>query len=318
MIAGMRTTAPLSTLSFFVWLLLAASSGLAQAQAESEEGRLSTWGVGEAAGQPNAMVMDLYVSGRGELAEDALVKYRSAKERAMDKFEGMDLEGLDVHEGGMSLQYAYDQQQLNQVRQALAQGKESDIQPSVVAGEAFTLVLRGLDGMNVKARTAAMVKIIETVKDSGLSLGTSGPEMMQQYGYGGKPMSAFEFRVEGAGEVVERARAAALADAKRRAERLAEQAGLKLGRIVSVSEQPLGVPGQAGGQAGMAAGVWSGDLESSHMRWTADVSPDKGLQEEGATGEADGAEGPVLVSDRMEAVAYRVRVELVYSVTAAE
>jgi len=210
---------------------------LAQGQAEP---RLKTHGVGEATIRPSKVTLITSVSGSGQLASDAIVKFRDAKRRATEAFEELGIEGLALEGQGMALHSAYDQQTINMLQQRRWNPEmattDVEVKPQIIVTEKIKVVITGIDQLEQDALLDVLVKLVETVADAGLSVGGIDPAVMANYGYGNQPMSLFAFEVEDAEAALAEARKAAVADARKRAESMSRAIGVQLGPIVSVSE----------------------------------------------------------------------------------
>ena len=243
-------------------LVLCASAGTAFAQdapAPAGDG-ISVAGSGEAKGKPTAVQVSATVSGDAELAADAIVKYRDTKRRALEALEGLKLEGLKVESGGFAISQGVDAAQ----QMAMMNGNPMAGGPKqrVTVTEQITVVLGGLDKLKEEELMDTVLKVLDTGRDGGLRIGPPQPrnqyEMQVYYNNGRDDGNLVAFVIPDPESLRERAYSAAMADARRRGERLAALAGVKLGRIVSVRDQGSalagvvmpGVAGQAGGEAG--------------------------------------------------------------------
>jgi uncharacterized protein YggE len=232
---------------------------------------ISVAGSGEAKGKPTAVEISAVVSGEAELAADAIVKYRDTKRRAVEALEGLKLEGLKVESGGFAISQGVDaaqQQAMMMNGNAMAGG----VKQRVTVAEQITVVLGGLDRLKDEELMDTVLRVLDTGRDGGLQIGPPQPrnyyEVQMMYNSGrandGKLVA---FVIADPEALRDAAYKAAMADARRRAERLAALAGVKLGRIVSVRDQGAGAPmtvqmpgmaGQPVAEAGrLSSGVFS-------------------------------------------------------------
>src|SRR6185369_11212647 len=80
-------------------------------------------------------------------------------------------------------------------------------------------------------------KLLDAAQDSGAGLGMSDSDMMMMRYYGNVQQSALvKFIVTNIGDIREKAYDHAVADARKRAERLARLNGVKLGAVLAVDE----------------------------------------------------------------------------------
>lgn len=194
--------------------------------------QLMVSGSGQVKAMPDTVVMLSGVSGEAELAQDAVIKYRDAKRRALKSLQALGIENLEVEPMGMSLGAKYDEQVMNMMRSGETPLK---LKPAIVAAESLKLTITQIQGMEPQAISEALTTLIEAVQDAGLSLGDPSMTRMA-YGYGEGPMKLFIFQLKDTEPSIAEARRLAVADARRRAESLARETGVELGRVLSASE----------------------------------------------------------------------------------
>jgi hypothetical protein len=115
--------------------------------------------------------------------------------------------------------------------------QNSTVKQRVAVGEQIKIVLKGADKMDPQALMDATLKILDTVKDSGLSL--SNTQSMAYYAYRNgdiSPVGLVTFRLTDAESLRQQAYKTAIDMAKEKARKLADMAGIKLGPIVSIEE----------------------------------------------------------------------------------
>jgi uncharacterized protein YggE len=226
-------------------LLAFLAAPLARAAEESPEGPgsnggsgISVAGTGEVKGKPTVVEIGANVAGEAELAADAIVKYRDARRRAVEALNGLKLAGLKVDSGGFAVNQGVDSAQAQAIMQGNAApgGKQR-----VTVSEQLKLTLTGADKMKDEELMDIVLKILDTGRDAGLQIGRPGPrnyyEMQMFYNNGGGQQgSLVAFKLVEPDAMREQAYKAAMDDAKKKASRLANLAGVKLGRIVSVKD----------------------------------------------------------------------------------
>ena len=239
----MRRT-PSRSIPMVRWLSLAvavasvaggAGSGAALA-ADAPPG-ITVSGTGKAKGKPALVEISAVVSGEAELASDAIVKHRDAKRRATKAIEDLKIPALSTTSKGFSVSQAVDpnMQQMMMRGQTPTATKEK-----VQVTEQLQLVLKDADKLSDEDMMNTVLKIIDAVRDAGLTIGAGAPKsyqqmmMMAQGGQGGAGLATF--RVPDTAALRAEAHKKAMEDARAKAQRLAELSGVKLGRIISVQD----------------------------------------------------------------------------------
>ena len=186
---------------------------------------------------PDRAVLLVAVSGSGEEPQDAMVKFRDNRRRAVEALEAVPVDGLTVEPQGVGLSYMYDQQELNQMRNGQADAVTPT--PQIIVSESLRVVLPDLASFeDEEALVAAMQQVITAVRDQGLGLGQNPTAEMASYNYGynAQPQALFTFESTDTDERVAAAREGAVEDARSNAEETAALIGATLGPIVSFSE----------------------------------------------------------------------------------
>ncbi len=209
--------------------------------------RLSTDGIGEVVVKPSRVTLVTSVQGSGQLASDAVVKFRDAKRRGIETFQQLAIPNLTVEGQGMAIHTAYDQNTINMLQQRMwnpeLAATEIDTKPQIVAKESLKVVITGIDKLSEEELVQTLTKLIEAMGDAGLPLGWMDPTLMLNYGYGNQPMSIFVFESDHTEKAEAEARAKAIEKARARATDMASQTGVTLGPIVSVREDSAGIAG---------------------------------------------------------------------------
>jgi len=204
--------------------------------AQAEQPGITVAGSGSVKGRPTEVEIGAMVSGEAELTNDAMVKYRDAKKRALAAIEGLKLANLTVESTGVSVSQAIDPN----AQQMMMQGRAANVgKPKVQASESMKISIKGVDKIAADVLMDTVMKVIDTGRDAGLQIGPATPtnyyqmQMMQQSGQG---QGMLQFKIGDSTEQREQAYKVAMEDAKKKAQRLADLAGVKLGRIVSVQD----------------------------------------------------------------------------------
>jgi uncharacterized protein YggE len=214
-----------------------AEQGGSQDQGGGAGEGISVAGSGEVKAKPTSVEIVANVSGDAELAADAIVKYRDARRRAVDALKGLKLEGLKVDTGGFSVAQGVDAAQA----QAMMQGNSTSAgKARVNVSEQLKLTLTGLEKLKEEELMDMVLKVLDTGRDAGLLIGRATPrnyyEMQAYYNSGGGTGNLVAFKLTDPEALREQAYKQAMDDARKKAERLASLAGVKLGRIKSVRD----------------------------------------------------------------------------------
>jgi uncharacterized protein YggE len=206
---------------------------------------ISVSGISETKGKPSVVEISAVVAGDAELAADATVKYRDSRRRAVDAINGLKLEGLRIESGGFSVMQGVDTSQMQA-------GMQGNIAPAgkqrVTVAEQMKLVITGLDKLKDEEVMDTILRVLDTARDAGLQIGPSTPRtayqmrvFYQNNGEDSKAANLVVFKLPDPDALREQAYKAAMADARKKAERLASLAGVTLGKVITVK----GGPGEA-------------------------------------------------------------------------
>lgn len=195
---------------FLVPALLCAAASLSapawaqQAPAEPSP-RISVTGEGEVRVAPDLAILDLAVLREAETAREAVAAGSEAMKQVLTALKAAGVAERDLQTAGLNLRPRYTQA-----------GPQAKPQPPKISGysasQALTVRIRDLSA-------------IGAILDKTIALGVN---------QGG----GISFGNEDLGPSLTEARKRAVADAMQRARTLADAAGVKLGRIVSIEEQP--------------------------------------------------------------------------------
>jgi uncharacterized protein YggE len=255
-----RRTLRRSTLTtLFCAFALAVSAVAARGEDQPSTGGgegISVAGSGVVKAKPKVVEINATVTGDAELAADAIVKYRDARRRAVDALNGLKLEGLKIESNGFSVSQGVDSAQM----QAMMNGNAAPAgKQRVSVTEQLKLNLTVLDRYKDEELMDTVLKVLDTGRDAGLVIGRTPPrnyyEMQMYYNSGGAAQgNLVSFKLTETDGLREQAYKQAMEDAKKKAERLANLAGVKLGRILSVKDAvAVGGNNNSGGQMAMMA-----------------------------------------------------------------
>jgi len=225
-----------------VLAILAASAGSASAQYGSPPGipqnidGLTVIGKGTASAAPDLAEIDLNVSASAELTGDAIVKFRDAKKRILEAFEGLKLPNVSVEERGLLVDQKGATPNPYYIDYNASQKTKTEVQLS----RKLVVKASGLRELDEDAALQLVGRLLDVAQDAGAQVGTTASEnlaLRYMYGIGGAGAADLvRFVLEDAGKLQEQAYEKAVADAKERAERLARLSGVELGPVLAVRE----------------------------------------------------------------------------------
>jgi uncharacterized protein YggE len=204
--------------------------------ARADEG-ITVAGVGTAKAKPTVVEIGATVTGEAELTADAMVKYRDAKRRAIEKLQGLKIASLTIESSGFAINAAVDATQQMRMMQGMGGGEAT--KQKVQVTEHLKLQIKDVDKLELDAMMQMILKVIDTGKDAGLVIGpptATNYYQMQLQAQMGSGSSLMSFKYPNAPSLREKAYKTAVDDARQKASKLAELSGLKLGRILAVTE----------------------------------------------------------------------------------
>ncbi|MEM9432869.1 MAG: SIMPL domain-containing protein [Pseudomonadota bacterium] len=163
---------------------------------------ISVVGEGQVAAAPDLATVTLGVTQEAKLAAEALRAVSSATRDVFDGLEAMSIESRDIQTSRLSLNPQWSTRKQN--------GREFNVISGYTASNMVTVIVRDLENLGV---------VLDAVVQSGannfngLSFGFAEPQALE-----------------------DAARIAAVGDARRKAEMLAQAAGVTLGDVQSISE----------------------------------------------------------------------------------
>jgi uncharacterized protein YggE len=216
-------------------VIVAMLAPISRAQSGGGQG-ITVSGSAEVKIKPDQVVIGAVVSGEAELTNDAMVKYRDAKKRAIAAIEALKLPNVKVEASGVSVSQAMDPN----AAQMMMQGRAANIGKSKVrAMESLKITISEADKSTHDALMDVIMKLIDAGRDAGLQIGSAMPSNWYQYQMemnngGGGDQNIPQFKVTDVAAHRDEAYKKAMADAKSKAQQLADLAGVKLGRILSI------------------------------------------------------------------------------------
>ena len=177
------------------------------------------------------------IRGNAELAGDAISKYRSNREHAVEALEALQIPGMKINKGRIEITAAMDPA----AQQAMMRGMPaapSANRPLNVA-EPITIRIDGIDKLTDEQIIETLVKILDAGRDAGITLGGKGGT--PQYnpftgGFNNSSSTLARFRLSDVEGARQKAFEDAMKNASRQGERLAKLANLKLGKVQAIHE----------------------------------------------------------------------------------
>jgi len=229
----MLKTSLLAVLVGLAALAVACTTENIKVQPPAQVQGISVSGTGEASGAPDLALVELGVSAEGKTVKEARDTAATAMNDVLDALKGDDVAEKDVQTRQFRIEPEYQ----------YPDGKQE------------------LIGFRVTNIVEAKVRDLDRVGEVIDDVAKAGGDIVQVQG--------LSFTIEEPEDLRAQARQEAMADARARAEGLAELAGVKLGKPISVTESAIAPPtpfyeaapmGQGGGEA---TPIQAGELEVS-------------------------------------------------------
>jgi uncharacterized protein YggE len=205
--------------------------------ADATSSGITVTGVGTVKIRPSVAEIRSTVSGDGELAADANVKYLDARKKAIASIDAMKNPDLSVEPQGPLLEQATDPA----AQMRMAQGMSTDTgKQHVRINEDLKIRLNNIDKLDPAKLVETVVKIVDAGRDAGLQMGPP-PAMnyyqMQMQAQNGGGDAIVTFELPDKTKVEREAYQKAVEDARAKAQRIADLTGIKLGKVLSVVDQ---------------------------------------------------------------------------------
>ena len=216
-------------------LLLAATAAQAQpgmgqpTRLPAAQPLITVNGAGQVSAMPNVVEIDLRTSGAAKLTGDAIVKYRDAKRRTMEAFTELKMENLTIEPQGLAVSSSMNQQQMQMMMQGMT---PPTLNLETEFARTLRLRLSKVSDFEELKLMETVGKLLDVAKDSGASVGPTAEQI--NMGYGESSYMAVRFVLENFDKLEEQAYEKAMADARRRAQRLARLSELELGPVFAV------------------------------------------------------------------------------------
>jgi uncharacterized protein YggE len=234
----------------FIGLIVATMLLAGAARADDALPGISVVGYGMVKARPSTVEINAVISGDAELGRDASVKQRDARQRIVDSLDKLKDLPVTLESRGFAVNQTVDpaMQALQQraVQQLVVQGGVIIQSPTVVdvarkisVSEQVRLVLSDADKLDMPKLKETVVRLVDAARDSGLQFGLPSAAQSSALAVIQSQSAAplITYRIADTTAVREEAYKAALEDARKKASRLAELSGIKIGRIISIREE---------------------------------------------------------------------------------
>ncbi len=219
-------------------LLIANSTSFAQGRTG-----ISVKATGTVKLRADVLELEGHVSGNAELAGDAITKYRSNRQRAVEAIEALQVPALKVNSGRIDITSAMDAAAQQAMQRGMAAVASANRPLNV--SEPLSIRIDGIDKLTNEEIMETLVKILDAGKDAGITLGAkAGQPAYNPYtgGYNTSGTALARFRLSDVEGSRQKAFEDAMKNATRQGERLAKLAGLKLGKVRSINESAATAP----------------------------------------------------------------------------
>ncbi|HEX4796989.1 MAG TPA: SIMPL domain-containing protein [Humisphaera sp.] len=196
--------------------------------------------------KPSAIELSATLSAEAELANDARVKERDARQRVADALEARS-PGIKIESRGVIVNPIIDPALLaaQQRQQVLIQNgvvvqmqqNQQEINRRVSVVEQLRLVLKDTDKLETNQLLEKVARLMDAAREAGLQFGQ--PNLNSYGSYAAQSMPAWPLivcKASNPAAVRDQAYKAAMEDARQKASALAEVAGVKIGKVIAVRE----------------------------------------------------------------------------------
>jgi uncharacterized protein YggE len=230
------------TVRWYLFLFVLCAGGLcspsAWAQEKEKDGEIAVTGIGQSRAKPNAIEMEVNLSAKSELVEDAMVKFKESRSRLVERLTKLDIAGLKILQGGVRIGLDSGNADDNQMVVNNGQPTKAD----VCVASSLRVRIDGVRETKEESLMSTISKLMDTIKDAGASLvsSNSGQVRYNRYGYQMQSGVYVRFLVTDVETLRNEAFRKASENALQSAKRLAGLHGVKLGKVRAVQDQQSG------------------------------------------------------------------------------
>jgi len=206
--------------------------------AVAEDG-ISVTGTATVKGKPTEVEITGTITGEGEVANDASVKFRDGKKKATEAIDNLKNADLTMQTEGSDIHEVMDPAQQQRMMQGMGAGESPKVRVQI--SEKVKLRLKNVDKLDTDKLFETVLKLIDTSRDAGIAIGAAAPmnyyqmQMEMQNGGGGGG-NLVQFKIPDTTDLQNEAYKQAIADARAKAQRVADLSGVKLGKVLSVHD----------------------------------------------------------------------------------
>lgn len=194
-------------------------------------------GTGEELAKPDQAEVPLFASGAAELTSDALVQFQDSLRRTLEAYEKLGMSNMEVRQGGVKLKNntGMDAAGMGMVVVGPGGGGAAPAAQIQITRD-LRVVVTGIDKLEEVEVLEVLGRIMDTAKDSGAGIETGDNSMARVFGRSGGSTAVAKFVVSDSEGARQKAYDKAFSNAQARAKKLAQLAGRKLGKVLSVEE----------------------------------------------------------------------------------
>lgn len=196
-------------------------------------------GTGASTAEPVELVITASISANGETAKESYESFLQAKEAVRSTFDGMVFPSLELEFQGEKMVDAMANMNADFAFGIVDDGGAVPVEGGQSYGTSEDVKLRitGIDKMDKVVLRDMVLEILDRANESGVSVSRKANPMAAIYGYTATPSGLVEYELNTVDEVRGEAFAAAMKDAKKRADSLAKLSNGRIGRVLSVAQQ---------------------------------------------------------------------------------
>ena len=207
-------------------------------QATAADEGISVEGIATVKAKPAEVLIAGTISGEGELANDASVKYHDSKKKALAAIDNMKNADLSLKSDGPEVHEAVDPAQQQRIMQGQGAGETPKVRVNI--SERLELTLKNTDKLETDKLLETVLKLIDTSRDAGIIIGpppATNYYQMQIQAQNGGADSLVQYKIPDTTDLRNQATKQAIEDARTKAQQIADLSGVKLGKVLSVHDE---------------------------------------------------------------------------------
>jgi uncharacterized protein YggE len=207
-------------------------------QATAADDGISVEGIATVKAKPTEVLIAGSISGEGELANDASVKYHDSKKKALAAIDALKNPDLSVKSDGPEVHEAVDPAQQQRIMQGQGAGETPKVRVNI--SERLELTLKNADKLENDKLLETVLKLIDASRDAGIIIGpppATNYYQMQMQAQNGGADSLVQYKIPDTTDLRNQATKQAIDDARAKAQQIADLSGVKLGKVLSVHDE---------------------------------------------------------------------------------